>query len=286
MRPFLSVVIPTFNDYRGLSLTVQSLGLHHDRKLIEIIVMDNFGKCDETKKFCEDNADRYIVDDSRQGTCYAKSSGIYRASGEFCLVIDSHVLICHGAISQLIKFLSQVPESENNIYHGVLVSAKGEPQATELKPIWGKGMWGKWHNRFTEEETADPFEIWGHGGALFCIHRRKWHGFHKDTKGFGGEEGAIQEIYRSRGGKALCLPFVRWTHSFNSSKTVSHPIWIEDKMRNYLLNFSLLPNPETLWADCLNHFSNLLSFDKIRTICSEVLPADCWFEHSVKLGRK
>lgn len=288
--PFLSVVIPTFNDYRGLSMTVQSLGLNHDRRFFEVVVLDNYCKCEDTKKFCLENVDRYVEDVSSQGTCYAKNAGIYRAHGEFCLVIDSHVNLACGAINRLIKLLSQTPEAEHNIYHGFLVDSRGKVQATELKPIWSKGMWGKWHNRFEtpEEEAAvvEPFEIWGHGGAVFCVNRRRWHGFHKDAKGFGGEEGAIQEIYRSRGGKALCLPFLRWTHSFNNGKTVPHPIWVDDKLRNYLLNFSLLPSPETRWADCLNHFSNLLSFDKIRTICSEVLPADCWFEHSVKLGRK
>lgn len=285
MRDLLTIAIVTFDDYRGLSLTVQSLGLHQTRKNFRILVFDNYGKCEKTTEFCKSNGiDRHVTDVSKQGTCYAKSQAIEHCLSQYVLVIDSHVLLSAGAVDQLLVYLQASPAGNKDILHGILYNAKGEISHTEMTSEWSGGMMGKWHNRFAKTAVTDqPFEIFGHGGALFCVDRVNWPGYHPDTKGFGGEEGIIQEIYRDRGGKALCLPFIKWTHSFNSSKTISHVVKSSDKFTNYLLNISKLRKPNELWTQCILHFTNYLNMTDIREICSKVLPANYHFDHSIAL---
>ena len=53
--------------------------------------------------------------------------------------------------------------------------------------------------------------------------------------GFGGEEGYIHEKFRQRGGRTLCLPFLRWMHRFNRPYGVPYSNTWEDRIRNYMI---------------------------------------------------
>ncbi len=65
--------------------------------------------------------------------------------------------------------------------------------------------------------------------------RSVWPGFNPAFHGFGGEEGYIHEKFRQAGGWSLCLPWLRWVHRFNRPSGVPYPLYIEDKLRNYIL---------------------------------------------------
>jgi len=58
-----------------------------------------------------------------------------------------------------------------------------------------------------------PFEITMQGLGLFACRRTAWQASIR-VRGFGGEEGYIHEKIRRRGGRVLCLPFLRWMHRF------------------------------------------------------------------------
>jgi hypothetical protein len=284
----LSVAIPTFDDYRGLSMTIQSLNMHHADTGLEITVFDNFG-CKKSKDFCEKANVRYVADNKVQGTCYAKDRVIRETTGKWTLLMDSHVLVGTNGITDLKKHLAALPEDCNDMFHGVLLSNKGKVLATEMKNEWSSNAMGKWHERTEGGKKPlpdEPVEIWGHGCALMCIRKSTWPGYHPRCTGFGGEEGAIQERYRSLGRKVLLLPFLKWTHSFNDSTTVSHKITAEDKFRNYLLNLGGMENSTKLWSDCILHFTKSLNMETIKRVCAECLPDDVEITNSIGVIKK
>lgn len=283
----LTIAIPTFDDYRGLSMSLQSLNMHHRGLGFDLLVFDNFNKCERSKKAAKNAKARLISDDAIQGTCYSKSRCIQESLGKFVLVLDSHVMFDVGSIRKLMEYLHQnSAAARSNIFHGPLVSNAGDIYATEMKATWSSNSWGKWHNRITKEQPlpSQPFEIWGHGCGAFCVSKEAWPGYHPRCRGFGGEEGIIQEHYRARGGKAICLPFLQWTHSFNDGGHVSHPVSVDDKFRNNMLGITGLPNAEQLWADCIGHFTNSLSMNKIAELCKVCLPGGYVIDTKVALS--
>jgi hypothetical protein len=65
------------------------------------------------------------------------------------------------------------------------------------------------------KSASDPhFEIPAMGLGLFSMRKDAWPGFNPLFRGFGGEEGYIHEKVRRLGGKAICLPALRWIHRF------------------------------------------------------------------------
>ena len=68
---------------------------------------------------------------------------------------------------------------------------------------------------WTEINEPDAtIEIPGMGLGCFAVWRDNWPGFNRHARGFGGEELSIHELYRQRGGKAVCLNGFRWLHRF------------------------------------------------------------------------
>jgi hypothetical protein len=107
----------------------------------------------------------------------------------------------------------------------------------QMEPKWSGQMWGVWGN-FTQDIPSDQFEIPMHGGGLFGCRREAWLGFNPKFRGFGGEEGYIQEKFRKAGRKVWCLPWIRWIHRFGCGN--GYPLSVEDKIRNYLIGFKEL----------------------------------------------
>jgi hypothetical protein len=98
-------------------------------------------------------------------------------------------------------------------------------------PLWGMGFYpaGK-------HASDSPFEIPAMGLGLFSMRKEAWPGFNPLFRGFGGEEGYIHEKVRRAGGKAICLPALRWVHRFTrEGQTVPYPLNLWNKVRNHVL---------------------------------------------------
>ena len=67
-------------------------------------------------------------------------------------------------------------------------------------------------------------------------------------------------------GRTLCLPWLRWVHRFGRPAGVPYPLYVEDKLRNYLIGFI-----ELGWdpAPALEHFAADLSPEKIARVQAE-----------------
>jgi glycosyltransferase involved in cell wall biosynthesis len=81
------------------------------------------------------------------------------------------------------------------------------------------------------------FEIPGMGLGTFSCRRDAWPGFNEHARGFGGEELYIHGKFRARGGRAMCLPWLRWVHRFGRPDGVRYPLTRWNKVRNYVLEF-------------------------------------------------
>jgi len=91
---------------------------------------------------------------------------------------------------------------------------------------------------FDPDETE--FEIFSQGLGMFFTNKRSWLGFNEHCRGFGGEECYIHEKYRKAGRKTICLPFLKWLHRFGRPDGVKYELTIDNKVRNYILEFTEL----------------------------------------------
>ena len=172
-----------------------------------------------------------------------------------------------GAVRRLIDYFDANPQSPDLI-QGPMIHDDLIKIASHLDPTWRAGMFGTWA---TDPAAADPegepFEIRMHGLGLFACRRTAWPGFNPLFRGFGGEEGYIHEKFRRKGGRVLCLPFLRWMHRFERPLGIPYPNTWEDRLHNYLVGFGELGLP----TDALEaHFAELLGEEVAARILRQV----------------
>lgn len=94
------------------------------------------------------------------------------------------------------------------------------------------------------DDNDPPFEIPGMGMFLFSCRREAWPGFHPEFRGFGGEESYISGVFRQRGDRHLCLPWLKAVHRFGRDVPVSHAVVKNyDKVRNLVIGRQALGLP-------------------------------------------
>ena len=89
MKPFFTVIIPTFNRAEFIKRAVDSV-LMQAFKDYEIIVVDD-GSTDETLEILRDIKDKRIkiVAQSNRGVAHARNQGIKAAQAEWMCFLDS-----------------------------------------------------------------------------------------------------------------------------------------------------------------------------------------------------
>lgn len=264
----LTIGMPTYQDFEGVYFTLQALRLYQDLDDTELLVVDNYG-CEYTRNFVEGWAKaRYVLATDAVGTAAAKNRVFTEASGEAVLCCDSHVLFAPGAIARLKQYYQEHPASRD-LLHGPLVYDDLRSLSTHFDPIWRGQMWGVWATdpRGLDPE-GEPFEIPMQGMGAFSCRRAAWVGFNPAFRGFGGEEGYIHEKVRQAGGQCLCLPWLRWGHRFARPHGAGYPLYIEDKLRNYLIGFMELGLDLT---PVLAHFAEYLPAETITAVHAEAL---------------
>lgn len=236
----LTIGMATYNDFDGVYFTLQALRLYQDLADTELVVVDNYG-CDTTRDFVTNSAQgRYIRATELVGTAAPRDRIFAEARGQAVLCCDSHILFMPGVIARLKAYHREHPQSID-LLQGPLVLDHLLNVSTHFEPEWRRHMWGTWA---TDERGRDPegepFDIPMQGLGVFSCRRRAWPGFNPAFRGFGGEEGYIHEKFRQRGGRTLCLPWLRWVHRFQRPSGVPYPLSIEDKLRNYLIGHAEL----------------------------------------------
>jgi hypothetical protein len=124
----------------------------------------------------------------------------------------------------------------------------GRDQSVAACPVCGKGLpsdlpYSKhaealeaagYRRRCWDPADTEPFEIPGLGLGMFAARKDRWPGFPAGMIGFGGGELHLHELFRRRGGRAVCHPLAAWWHRFEREKPPYHAgLW--EKVRNYVL---------------------------------------------------
>ena len=236
---FLTIGMPTYDDFDGVYFTLQSLKAYHDLQDVELLVVDTKPKlCEDTKKLCESMGVSYYHRPDCQGTAPAKNAVFELAKGKFVMCIDCHVLLVKDSVKKLKEYLKQ-NENTKNLIQGPLLYDDQKSTSTHFDPGWRGHMWGTWATDPKIKEDV-PFEIPMQGMGLFCMKKSNWVGFNPKFYGFGGEEGYIQEKVRQRGGNPMCLPFLRWVHRFGRPNGVPYKLTLIDRVVNYLIGWDEL----------------------------------------------
>jgi hypothetical protein len=268
----LTIGMATYNDYDGVYFTVQSIRMNNPELngALEFVVIDNDpgGPCSQALSQLGNWIDgyRYVPRGEWSGTAI-RNAVFEEASSPFVLCIDSHVFIIPGALSKLIMHFETDPDS-GDLLQGPLMYDDLRRIATHMEPRWRAGMYGVWEcDPRAADPVADSFDIPMHGLGLFACRRAAWPGFHPQFRGFGGEEGYIHEKIRQRGGRTLCLPFLRWLHRFHRPLGLPYMNRWEDRMRNYVIGFNELGLDTT---EMEAHFAELLGAETSTRIFTDI----------------
>lgn len=264
----LTIGMATYQDFDGVYFTLQSLRHYHDMQDVELLVVDNYG-CEHTKNLVENWVKgRYILATDTVGTAPAKDLVFREAQGEAVLCCDSHVQFGPGAISRLKAYYRDHPDCDD-LLQGPLVYDDLASIATHFDPVWRGQMWGVWAtDPRGRDPDGEPFDIPMQGMGAFSCRKRAWLGFNPRFRGFGGEEGYIHEKFRQAGRRTLCLPWLRWTHRFGRPGGVSYPLYVDDKLRNYLIGHAELGLDV---RPVIAHFAEFLPPETIEAIMADAL---------------
>lgn len=117
-RPYISVIVPVYNDSRGISTTLETLVLQdYSSDRYEIIAVDN-GSTDETPSVIRSFADEYPVvqfvsETAIQGSYAARNAGIEQATGEILAFVDADMsvpsdwlTVCSSLVSESRPYLA------------------------------------------------------------------------------------------------------------------------------------------------------------------------------------
>ena len=258
--PRLTVGMATYDDYDGVYFTVQALFLYHPEIAaeLELLIVDNHpgGPASDALKGLAGavSGGRYVAFAEVEGT--SVRDVIFRhARAPIVLCVDSHVLLPPGSLLQLVEYLEERPDCRD-LVQGPLLYDDHRTLSTHFNPIWSEGMFGVWEtDERGREPGGSPFEIPMQGLGLFACRRQAWPGLNSRFRGFGGEEGYLHEKFRQRGGRTLCLPFLRWLHRFQRPHGLPFSNVWEERIRNYLIGHQELGLPT---AGLESHFRAFL----------------------------
>lgn len=113
-NPFVSVIVPCFNEEMTLEHCINSL-VKQDYKKYEIIIVDD-GSTDNTYSLGQDLASKFpekvsVIKKVNGGKASALNLGIKRAKGSVVVCIDADSIFVQNTVSELIK-----PLSNNQVY--------------------------------------------------------------------------------------------------------------------------------------------------------------------------
>lgn len=263
MSKLLTIGMATYDDYDGVYFTIQSLMLYHNiLKDIdyEILVIDNNPESphgEATKGLVNwVKRAKYIPYKNKKSTS-VRNEIFTNSSGKYTLSVDCHVMIENGGLDALLDYYSK-NENCKDIIQGPMIYDNQTNYSTQFDPVWRGHMYGIWGTNKEACEAGKPFEIPMMGLGLFSCETKNWLGFNEKFKGFGGEEGYIHEKFRQNGGKAICIPQLRWLHRFGRPNGVKYPLILEDRIWNYFVGWlEIFKDPDhQMIKDIYNHFKS------------------------------
>lgn len=275
----LTIGMATYDDFDGVYFSIQALKLYQLKELegqVQIIVIDNNpdGKHgQQVKSFVEGWAKAKYIPFSDKKSTSVRNEVFKNASGEYTLCMDSHVMFEPNAITNLLKYYEENPNTKNLIQGPLWYDGLDSNMSTQFDPVWRSNMYGIWGTNKEALEKGEPFEIPMMGLGMFSCKTSEWQGFNENFRGFGGEEGYIHEKFRQAGGKCICLPNMKWIHRFGRPNGVPYPNVLEDRVWNYFVGWlEIYKDPEhQMIKDIYDHFKTSLSTERLDKILEEAM---------------
>ena len=267
----LTIGMATYDDFDGVYFTLQALKTYQDLQDVELVVVDTKKEsCKDTLNACKNVGAKYFHAPDKVGTSASRNYVFEVATGRFVMCIDCHVLLDKDCVFKLKEYLKNNMDSVD-LLQGPLLYDDHKNISTHFDPQWRGQMYGTWGTDKRVLENKD-FEIPMQGLGLFCMRKDVWPKFNKNFRGFGGEEGYIQEKVRQNGGKSLCISWLRWIHRFGRPKGVPYPLQLKDRIINYLIG----------WSEIGWNFVDVIDFFKVSVNSQQI--SECLKEFTDALG--
>lgn len=156
------------------------------------------------------------------------------ARGEVVLCLEGAVRLRPGALEHLRAYFAEHPNSPD-VLHGPLVDGK-RVLATHTTPSWSRTHWGKRAVDPRGSLTGNPpFAVPMHEPGVFSCRCAAWPGMPAAWQGYGAEAGYLQERFRRRGARVLCLPGLRWERLAEPEAAPPHSVAVRQTLHNYLV---------------------------------------------------
>jgi len=257
----LCIGMSTYDDFDGVFFTIQALRMMHPEVLDQtsFLIIDNHPEAlaaDSLRQLAAKVPNCGYVPFRGYRSTQVRDLVFREANADIVMCVDSHILVLPGALKALLDYFEREPESLDIVQGPLVDETLTNVIGTHFAPRWGRGMWGMWEvDERISGGAGEPFEIPMQGLGLFASRRAAWPGLNPRFRSFGGEEGYLHEKFRRRGGRAICLPALRWTHRFERPRGVPYDVDWESRIRNYLFGWI-----EMGWdtAEIDAHFTELL----------------------------
>ncbi len=183
--PFVSIVIPAYNEEKNIVRCLQSLNAQSYTGLREIIVVDN-SSSDATGALAQKEG-ATVIFEAKQGVIYARETGTRAAKGEIIIQTDADTTFPKDWLEQIMKAFSDNPEAVAVIGSFVFENA----------PWWGKYFTGLLFgitdlaNRMIGRMVYIP-------GCNTAFKKASWHGYNLNLDQ-GGDEVALLKQLRKEG---------------------------------------------------------------------------------------
>jgi glycosyltransferase involved in cell wall biosynthesis len=108
MRPFLSIIVPTYNASGELDRLLRSI---EDSSFLdrEVLVVDD-GSTDGTRDLVAARGVRLLQTPSNRGPAFARNTGARAARGDVLLFLDSDVVLEPDALAETVRFFRTNPD--------------------------------------------------------------------------------------------------------------------------------------------------------------------------------
>ena len=143
MNPFLSIVIPAYNEENRLPETLEQVLAYLKKQPFpsDVIVVEN-GSSDGTfevaRKFAEQHANLYVIKNDQRGKGLAIQRGVKEAKGEYVLLCDADLSM---PVEEISKFL---PPQLNNV--DIAIASREAPGAVRYNEPYYRHFTGRVFN--------------------------------------------------------------------------------------------------------------------------------------------
>lgn len=156
-RPFLSIVVPAYNEELRLGETLRKIGAYLDASGVdaEILLVDD-GSKDRTAELAaaalKGRRGRVVSNGENRGKGYSVRHGLLEAQGRFVLLTDADL---STPIEEHAKLAAAVRDGDLDVAIGSRALAESDVQ---VRQHWIRQMMGRTFNRIIRGLTGLPFQ--------------------------------------------------------------------------------------------------------------------------------